>query len=194
MARQAAFRDHGRTPRPLGPAPDFLGVGSSRERRGSHPAAQRRGSHPHPRIEYGASSGQAPGPLVKGEGEEPPSQSSPQMGEEGDQPCPSAPLDSGPVSSTGQAFRRNDGVMPGSPSVSSTGRLYGAGAGMTRIGTTGAVTLTPALSRQGRGGKSPLPRSLFSCVVGLGFIRGVSGRGVWSRWVRSRGPARASAV
>ena len=102
-------------PAPLGPAPDFLGVGSPRERRGSHP---------HPRIEYGAgssaSSGQAPGPLVKGEGEEPPSQSSPQMGEEGDHPCPSAPLDSG--------FRRNDGVMPGSPSVSSTGRLC---AGMT---------------------------------------------------------------
>ena len=35
---------------------------------------------------------------------------------------------------------------------------------------------------------------LSGCVVGLGFIRGVSGRGVWSRWVRSRGPARASAV
>ena len=177
MARQAAFRDHGRTPRPLGPAPDFLGVGSSRERRGSHP---------HPRIEYGASSGQAPGPLVKGEGEEPPSQSSPQMGEEGDQPCPSAPLDSGPVSSTGQAFRRNDGVMPGSPSVSSTGRLC--------AGTTGAVTLTPALSRRGRGGKSPFPSSLFSCVAGSRLTRGASGRGVWSRWVRSRGPARASAV
>ena len=34
---------------------------------------------------------------------------------------------------------------------------------------------------------------LSGCVVGLGFTRVVSGRGAWSRWVRSRGPARASA-
>ena len=104
------------------------------------------------------------------------------MGEEGDHPCPSAPLDSGPVSSTGQAFRRNDGVMPGSPSVSSTGRLC--------AGTTGAVTLTPALSRRGRGGKSPLPRSLFSCVVGSRLpggraagVCGVDGSGLGVRLV-----------
>ena len=54
-----------------------------------------------------------------------------------------------------------------------------------------AVTLTPALSRRGRGGKSPLPCSLFGCVVGLGFTGAVSGLGLWSRWVRPGGPVRA---
>ena len=59
------------------------------------------------------------------------------------------------------------------------GRLF---AGMTVV--EGGLTLTPALSRQGRGGKSPsaLPLTLFSCVVGLrspgwraAGVRGVDG-------------------
>ena len=91
------------------------------------------GGHPAPlgsatdlfggRLSAGAT-GESPSPqLPEGEGEEPPSQSSPQMGEEGDHPRPSAPLDSGPVSSTGQAFRWNDGVMQGSPPYRVRGRL-----------------------------------------------------------------------
>ena len=188
---------------------------------------------------------------VKGEGEEPPSQSSPPNGGRRGSPCPSAPLDSGPVSSTGQALRQAQDQAPGPlPSRARHRERDKEGGFQTRpyrrerlsasniayrradtwvrpygwarehpphpipfprrrgrvsnpplqepryavSGRTRGVTLTPALSRRVRGGKSPLPRSLFSCVVGLGFIRGVSGRGAWSRWARHRGPARASAV
>ena len=57
------------------------------------------------------------------------------------------------------------------------GRLF---AGMTVV--EGGLTLTPALSRQGRGGKRSLPLTLFSCAVGLrspggraAGVRGVDG-------------------
>ena len=63
------------------------------------------------------------------------------------------------------------------------GRLF---AGMTVV--EGGLTLTPALSRQGRGGKRSLPLTLFSCVVGLRSTRVASGRGV----VESMGPVQGS--
>ena len=79
----------------------------------------------------------------------------------------------------------------------------------------GAVTLTPALSRRGRGGRrrgggmgtphcpAPLDSGFrrndgwdwsSTAMDAARPTRGVSGLGLWSRWVLPRGPARASAV
>ena len=114
---------------------------------------------------------------VKGEGEEPPSQSSPPNGGGGGSPCPSAPLDSGPVSSTGQALRGNDGGVSWLPAPR-TGRAgfkpapTGANGcppatsptgGRTRGSTPtvgpASIPLIPSLSRAapGRDGFKPAP-------------------------------------
>ena len=103
---------------------------------------------------------------VEERGESPSPQSSPVEGEEGESPSPQ----SSPVEGRG-----------GGVTLTSI---------LSRRGRGGGVRLTSVLSRQGRGaGRAPL-----GCVVGLRSTRGVSGRGVWSRWVRRRGPPRASVV
>ena len=150
---------------------------------------------------------------VKGEGEEPPSQSSPQMGEEGDHPARPPLWIPAPYRVRGRLFAGTTVGFPGLPAPHGGGRasnpplqartavrqqhrLPAGGHVGPRAspsshpspaprrggrvsnpplrepryavsGRTRGVTLTPALSRRGRGGKSPLPCSLFSCVVGL---------------------------
>ena len=126
--------------------------------RGSAPTAGHARIPLTPRIEYGAGSAASSGQALRGNH---PCRLRP--AHQGMKLAPPPPvrvddsnrgLDTGPVSSTGQAFRRYDDV-----------------------------------------GVSPLfwYQRRVSCGR-VGVTRGVSGRGVWSRLVRPRGPARASAV
>ena len=98
---------------------------------------------------------------IKGEGEEPSSQSSPPPnGGRRGSPCPSAPLDSGPVSSTGQAFRRNDGVMQGSPPYRVRGRLFDK----LRTGSRPSPVKGPSQGvRDKRAGFKPAPTGANGC-------------------------------
>ena len=65
-------------------------------------------------------------------------------------------MGSRPVSGTGQAFRGNDGGVSWLPAPHGGGRVSNPRLQAPRyavLGRTRGVTLTPALSRQGRGGK-----------------------------------------
>ena len=165
---------------------------------------------------------------VKGEGEEPPSQSSPQMGEEGDHPARpplwipapyrvrgrlfDKPAGQGRVSNpplqartavrqqhrlpagghVGPPLRLGPRASPSShpsPAPRRGGfqtRPYGSRA--TRCRAAAGESPSPRSTVERRGGKSPLPCSLFSCVVGLAVYQGGERPGC----VESMGPAQGS--